>query len=109
MIAPAEGGTPVPLTDGSSLNVSPAWLPGRGGLVFVSNREGGRDLYRLRLDGSGHPVSAPERLSTGLNAASVSVSADGKRLAYSALNQQANVFAVRSRSARRYRSAGHAR
>jgi Tol biopolymer transport system component len=94
MIAPAGGGTPMPLTDDSSLNVSPAWLPGRGGLVFVSNREGGRDLYRLQLDGSGHAISAPERLSTGLNAASVSVSADGKRLAYSALNQQSNIFSV---------------
>src|SRR6185295_3553081 len=79
MIAPSGGGMPMPLTDDSSLNVSPAWLPARGGLVFVSNREGGRDLYRLQLDGSGHPISAPERLSTGLNAGSVSVSADGKR------------------------------
>jgi Tol biopolymer transport system component len=94
MIVPAAGGTPVPLTDGSSLNVSPAWLPGRGELVFVSNRDGGRDLYHLRLDGSGHPAGVPERLSTGINAAAVSVSADGRRLAYSAFNQRANVFAV---------------
>jgi serine/threonine-protein kinase len=94
MLAPAGGGRPIPLTDDSSLNVSPAWLPAHGGLVFVSDREGGRDLYRLRLEGSGHPAGVPERLSTGLNAASVSVRADGGRLAYSALNQSANVFAV---------------
>jgi TolB protein len=93
MVVPVRGGVPVSVTEGTSFNTSPAWLPKQGGLLFISDRDGGRDLYRLRLDDSGHPVARPQRITTGLNASSVSISADGRRLAYAALTQTANVFA----------------
>ncbi|MEO6057517.1 MAG: protein kinase [Gemmatimonadales bacterium] len=94
MVSPAEGGAPVPVTDSSSFNTSPMWLPGRRGLLFISDRDGGRDVYRIGLDATGGPTSKPERLTTGLNAASISISADGRRVAYAAFTQTANVFAL---------------
>src|SRR5712692_5400256 len=83
VLVPAAGGAPVPVTDNAALNVSPAWTPDSRHILFVSNREGARDVYAVRLQGSGMPAGNPSRLTTGLNAHSISLSADGTRLAYS--------------------------
>jgi len=93
-VIPAAGGTPVRVTDDEWLNTSPAWLPGRASLLYVSNREGGRDLYQVELGRSGRPEGDAVRLSTGLNAATVSVSASGSRLAYAAFSRIANVWSM---------------
>jgi Tol biopolymer transport system component/DNA-binding SARP family transcriptional activator len=92
-VIPSEGGEPVRVAGGDYLNTSPAWL-GSGRLVFVSDREGSRDLFVANLDRAGEPVGAPRRLTTGLNAHTVSVQRDGKALAYSVFTQTANVWAV---------------
>ena len=70
----AAGGAPVQLTDAGTLNTGPVWLPESRGLLFVSNRDGSRDIYRLDLDASGRPAGAPVRLTTGLSAHSFSLS-----------------------------------
>ena len=90
----ASGGAPVRVTDDASLNTSPAWLPGGRALLFVSSRLGGREIFRLEVDRNGRPVANPVRLSTGLNAQTVSVSADGKLGAYSVFTYSANVWAL---------------
>ncbi|HEY6109243.1 MAG TPA: protein kinase [Gemmatimonadales bacterium] len=90
-VVSADGGTPVRVTDDRSLNVSPVWAPGRV-LLFVSNRDGGREVYRIALGRSGAPASEPVRLTTGLNAHGISTSADGKRLAYSLFTETSNVW-----------------
>ncbi|MEP7326088.1 MAG: protein kinase [Gemmatimonadota bacterium] len=87
------GGTPVPVTDSISLNVSPAWLPD-GTLLFVSNRDGARDIYAARLDRAGTPRGLAVRLTTGLEAYSISVSADGKSAAYDRFILRRNVYAI---------------
>ncbi|MFL5507288.1 MAG: protein kinase domain-containing protein, partial [Gemmatimonadales bacterium] len=56
------GGTAVRVTDSTSLNVSPVWLPD-GTLLFVSNRDGPRDIYAVRLDRVGRPREQPVRLT----------------------------------------------
>ncbi len=94
MVVPAEGGTPVQVAGGNSLNLSPIWLPSGRQLLFVSNRDGGRDVYRIGLASSGQPEGQPERLTTGLNAATISLTPDGRRLAYSAFTQTSNVWAL---------------
>ncbi len=94
VLVPAAGGAPVPVTDNAALNVSPAWTPDSRHILFVSNREGARDVYAVRLQGSGMPAGNPSRLTTGLNAHSISLSADGTRLAYSVYTSHANVWAV---------------
>ncbi|HET9294804.1 MAG TPA: protein kinase, partial [Gemmatimonadales bacterium] len=87
------GGTPVLVTDSTSLNMSPAWLPD-GTLLFVSNRDGARDLYAVRLDRSGAPRDQPVRLTTGLGAYTVSVSADGRTAAYERFVVRRNIYTL---------------
>ncbi len=91
-VIPAHGGPPVRVTDDEWLNTSPTWLPGRASLLYVSNREGGRDLYQVDLSRSGRPSGNPVRISTGLNAATVSLSAKGNRLTYANFSRTANVW-----------------
>jgi Tol biopolymer transport system component len=93
-VIPAAGGQPVRVTDEESLNTSPAWLPRPAALLYVSNREGGRDIYQVTIASSGRPVGSSVRLTTGLNAATVNVSADGRRLVYAAYNRTANVWSA---------------
>ena len=93
-LVPTAGGPPVKVTDDRSLHASPVWLPGGRDLLFLSNAEGGLDLYRVRVGSSGRPEAAPERLTTGLNARGVSISADGRRLAYSSFSETSNVWSL---------------
>ncbi len=98
-IAPSEiwvatiGGTPARVSDSTSLNVSPAWLPD-GTLLFVSNRDGPKDIYAVRLDGDGAPREAPVRLTTGLEPYTIFLSADGRTLAYDRFTQRRNIYAL---------------
>ncbi len=93
-VVPAEGGTPVEVAGGPSLNLSPVWLPHGRALLFVSSQDGGRDIYRVALGSDGHPAAPARRLTTGLDAVTVSVTPGGRRLAYSAFTQTANVWAI---------------
>jgi Tol biopolymer transport system component len=90
----AAGGRPIPVTDNKSLNMSPIWLPHGRQLLFVSDRDGGRDIYRVTLRRSGEPAGSPTRLTTGLNAHTISLSADGKRLAHAVYTETANVWSL---------------
>ncbi len=93
-LVPSGGGRPVAVTDNKSLNTSPVWVPRGRQLLFVSDRDGGRDIYRVTLRRSGQPVGPPTRLTTGLNAHTISLSADGERLAYSVFTETANVWSL---------------
>jgi TolB protein len=44
-VADADGARPVNLTDHPARETFPAWTPDGRGLTFVSDREGGHDLY----------------------------------------------------------------
>jgi Tol biopolymer transport system component/DNA-binding SARP family transcriptional activator len=93
-LVPSRGGPLVRVTDDASLNTSPAWLPGGRTLLFVSSRLGGRDVFRVELDRAGKPAGDPARLTTGLSAQTISLSADGRRGAYSVFTYSANVWAL---------------
>jgi eukaryotic-like serine/threonine-protein kinase len=90
----AGGGAAIRVSDEQSLNTSPAWLSKPASLLYVSNRDGGRDLYQVPLSRSGKPAGEAVRLTTGLNAATVSVSADGRRLVYAAFDRTTNVWSI---------------
>ncbi len=82
------------VTSGQWLDVSPTWtLDGRG-LLFVSSRDGGRDVFRLRLSRGGMPEGDVERVTSGLNAHTISMSNDRTVLAYSSLAFRANIWSV---------------
>jgi serine/threonine-protein kinase len=77
-------------TDSVALNHSPVWSSDGRWLYFVSNRQGPNDIYRVRAGGSG----PAERLTVGLGAQTISLAADGRRLAYNVLQKVANVWSV---------------
>jgi Tol biopolymer transport system component/tRNA A-37 threonylcarbamoyl transferase component Bud32 len=93
-VVPADGGRQVLVSDSTSLNIGPVWLPGARELLYVSNRDGGRDVYRVTLGRSGVPDAPPDRLTAGLNAHTISLSADGKLLAYATYTQTSNVWSL---------------
>lgn len=90
-----KGGTPVRVTDDKSLNVSPAWMPDGRHLLYVSSEKGGRDVYLASLDSSGKPLGVSLRLTTGLNAHSITLSSAGDKLAYSEFTHAANIWSIR--------------
>jgi eukaryotic-like serine/threonine-protein kinase len=94
-VVPVTGGPAVAVTSQEFQNVSPAWTRDGQSLLFLSNREGQRDLYRVRLGRSGSPVGQPERITTGLSAHSISLGPDGRTLLYSAVTLQSNVWSIR--------------
>jgi Tol biopolymer transport system component len=93
-VVPAGGGTPVPVSDQESFNTSPVWLPHHSAILFISNKDGVRDIYQLSISQSGKPAAAPVRITTGLNPDRITISADGKRLAWSLYSETANVWTV---------------
>ena len=93
-IVPAVGGAPRRMTDNASLNMSPVWTPDSGSLLFVSDRGGTRDVFELKVSGSGEPVGEPRRVTTGVNALSVDLSKDGRHLAYPMFLSKNNVWSI---------------
>jgi eukaryotic-like serine/threonine-protein kinase len=82
------------VTTGDWLDINPVWMPDGRTLLFISSRGGGRDVFRQRFGESGQPEGEPDRLSSGLNAHGISVSRDGRLLAYSSYTQRANIWSV---------------
>ena len=62
----------------------------RNSLLFVSDRGGGLDIYRFGLASS----EAPERLTTGLDVFTITLSSDGRKLAYSVIARSQNLWSV---------------
>ena len=90
---PVSGGVPVSVTDSTRTNQSPVWSPDGRTLFFVSDRQGPRDIFAMTMSG-GQAKSEAVRLTTGLNAMSVAITADGKRLAYAVYTAKANIWAL---------------
>jgi Tol biopolymer transport system component len=84
-------GRVVQLTDSLSANLSPVWSPDGRGVYYVSNRYGPRDIFAQPM-ASGAPRGAAVRLTTGLNAHTISLSADGRRIAYADLVLESNAW-----------------
>ena len=82
------------VTNGEWLDVSPVWMPDGGSLLLLSNRGGGRDVFRQRFSSDGRPDGEPQRITSGLNAHGISVSRDGRLLAYSSYAPRANIWSV---------------
>ncbi len=91
-IVPASGGQPIRVTDDRSFHASPVWLPDERGLLYLSNADGGLDVYRVGLERSGAAAGRAERLTTGLNARAMSMDAAGRRLAYAPFEERSNVW-----------------
>ena len=93
MLVPAGGGTPVALTDGRGLALSPAWVDAET-LMLIQGRGGIRDVYRLRITGRGQAAGDPVRMTTGLDPHGIVLTADRKAVVYAVLSHSSNVWSM---------------
>jgi len=89
-----NGDPPVRVTDDQHLNMSPQWAPDGRYLYWVSDRGGGRDVYRVRVARDGRPTGEPRRITTGADAHTVTLSPDGTRLAYASFRTISNIWSL---------------
>jgi Tol biopolymer transport system component len=85
---PAAGGEAVPATHDSPVDWNPVWSPDGRFLYFLSDRGGTMSLWRIAVDEmSGVIRSEPELMLTtvGNEMAHLSISGDGRQIAYSAV------------------------
>ena len=75
------------VTDRDHLNTGPVWLDDHV-VMFVSNRDGPRDVYAQRVDARGS--STPVRMTTGLDVLTVALSKEGTLLSYVTFQRKAN-------------------
>jgi serine/threonine protein kinase/Tol biopolymer transport system component len=92
-IVSADGGNPIRITPFTSLNTSPVWTPD-GNVLYVSSAGGNRDIYLQRLGRDGTSRGDPVRLTTGLNAHTISLDRSGTVLTYSVFNVATNIWAT---------------
>ena len=90
---PVGGGDPVAVTDGASIDWNPVWSPDGRYLYFVSDRNLSMTLWRVRIDErSGRVQGSPEDLTTPAEwSGFLSLSGDGKQIAYATRDDKANV------------------
>jgi eukaryotic-like serine/threonine-protein kinase len=86
-----RSGARTTLTDSTGINHSPIWSPDGHFIYYVSDREGPTDIYRIPSHGG---RVTPERLTVGLGAQSLSLSADGHRLAYNVYRTIGNIWSL---------------
>jgi Tol biopolymer transport system component len=76
------------------MDLSPVWTSDSRHLLFVSTRDGGRDVYELALSSSMEARGAPSRLTTGLSAFSIAISGDDRTLAYATYQPVSNLWSI---------------
>jgi Tol biopolymer transport system component len=82
------------ISDSTHVNLSPVWMPDGRTILYVSNRDGALDVYEQRLDRDLRVDGAPQRITTGLSVRTISVSADGTRLAYDVVRNRSNLWQI---------------
>ena len=90
---PVGGGAPVPVAADAAVDWNPIWAPDGQSLYFLSDRGGTMQIWQVDIDeSSGRPVGPPRALTTPSRFVQhLSISADGRRLAYSALDSRSNI------------------
>jgi serine/threonine protein kinase len=93
---PVAGGEPVPVTNDAHEDGSPVWSPEGKYLYYSSNRNGRLGIWRVAIDElSGKTLGEPELVPTQSSYShELSISADGRRLVYTARSEMANIFRV---------------
>jgi Tol biopolymer transport system component len=92
-VVDADGGESIRVTDEESINLSPQWLPDSRHLLFVSDRDGARGIYVVEVGPDG-PRGPPRSVLAASDAHSISVSADGRRLAYARFPAAQNIWVL---------------
>jgi TolB protein len=92
-ILDANGGEPIRVTDEEDTDLSPQWLPDSRHLLFVSDRDGPRRIYVVEVGPEG-PQGSPRSVPGASDPHSISISADGRRLAYSKFTSRQNIWSL---------------
>jgi Tol biopolymer transport system component len=92
-ILDANGGQPVRVTDDTTMNVSPQWLPDSRHILFVSDRDGPRGIYVVEVGPEG-PRGPPQSVLGSSDPHSISISADGGKLAYAKFTVAQNIWSI---------------
>jgi len=94
---PVEGGNPTALMSDPAYDWNPIWAPDGRSLYFISDRGGTMNLWRIAVDeDTGRPRGQPESIVTPAPfVAHLTISADGKSLAYSSVLMTTNIQALR--------------
>jgi Tol biopolymer transport system component len=87
-------GKSVPLTDGFTDVVSPAWSPDGRVLYYVANSGSAMDLWAQPVLADGAPTGRPATVTSGVGMRNAALSIDGRKLAYSQGRKVANVWRV---------------
>jgi Tol biopolymer transport system component len=90
--ASASGSDSALVTDATYLNTCPVWFPDGRSILFVSDRDGPRDVYRQPVSGTGRPRGNPDRITSGLDVFTFTLSRDAAQMAYSTLLLRANIW-----------------
>ncbi|MEX2000359.1 MAG: protein kinase [Gemmatimonadales bacterium] len=77
VIGSADGGAPVTVVDDGRINVNPLWTPDGGHLLWISDRDGSRDIHVQAVDRRGRPRGASVRLTTGFEPLTMSMDQAG--------------------------------
>jgi Tol biopolymer transport system component len=92
-IIDANGGEPVAITSVEHMNLSPQWLPDGRHILFVSNRDGPRGIYLVEVGPDG-PLGDVQSVASSSDPHSISLSRDGKKLAYSKFQLIQNIWSI---------------
>jgi Tol biopolymer transport system component len=92
-VARVDGGEPVRITEDLHLNTSPVFTP-EGAILYVSSLKGNRDVYLQKIGSDLEPRGEPTRLTTGLNAHTITLDKTGSTLVYSVFTPTSNVWAA---------------
>ena len=94
---PAAGGDLVAVTDDDAFDWNPVWSPDGNYLYFSSDRSGSMNLWRVPIDEeTGQTLGPLDQVTIGFSGepAGVTISSDGKRLAYHVFDITSNVMKV---------------
>jgi Periplasmic component of the Tol biopolymer transport system len=89
---PVAGGTPTRISDSTHVNLSPVWAPDGRSILYISNAGGTRDVFQQPVAGDGKASGQPQRITTSLGSYTISLSANGTRMAYDAIRAYDNIF-----------------
>jgi len=81
------------ITNDAVQDLNPVWSPSGSFIYFSSYRGGGINIWRVAMSRQGTPAGAPQQLTIGAGQdVEIAVSRDGKKLAFSILRQNADIW-----------------
>jgi serine/threonine protein kinase len=92
-----EGDDPVPVTDDTHLDWNPIWSHEGDFLYFTSDRSGSPNIWRVRIEeDTGKVLGKPEPVTSGTGSElwHITLSRDGRHLAYSSFKYSINIQKV---------------